>query len=102
VANLIFRDNSFRERFMTSQAFQRLTAREQLIALLVADGLSNKGIARQIDVAEGTIRMHLHNIYVKLDIANRVALTRLAIEYRYSPNLSELGPALSDVAARDA
>jgi DNA-binding NarL/FixJ family response regulator len=87
---------------MTSQAFQRLTAREQQIVLLVAEGLSNKGIVRQIDVAEGTIRMHLHNIYVKLDIANRVALTRVAIEHRYLPNPCELGPALSSVTARVA
>jgi two-component system, NarL family, nitrate/nitrite response regulator NarL len=46
------------ERFV-----QRLTAREQQIVLLVAEGLSNKEIARRIELTEGTIKIHLHNIY---------------------------------------
>jgi DNA-binding NarL/FixJ family response regulator len=40
-----------------------VSARE--IALLVCTGLSNKQIARRLDVTEGTVKMHLHNIYVK-------------------------------------
>jgi DNA-binding NarL/FixJ family response regulator len=66
------------ERFV-----QRLTAREQQIVLLVAEGLSNKEIARRIELTEGTIKIHLHNIYEKLEIPNRTALTALAIAYQY-------------------
>jgi two-component system nitrate/nitrite response regulator NarL len=61
---------------------KRLTAREQQIVLLVADGLSNKEIARRIDLTEGTIKIHLHNIYEKLDVPNRTALTALAVVYQ--------------------
>jgi DNA-binding NarL/FixJ family response regulator len=52
----------------------RLTERETIIAKLVESGLSNKQIARELDVSEGTVKAHLHNIYMKLGIANRRAL----------------------------
>ena len=62
---------------------QRLTEREQEIVLLVAEGLSNKEIARRINLTEGTIKIHLHNIYDKLEVPNRTALTALAITYQH-------------------
>ena len=51
-----------------------LTSREQEVATLVAKGLSNKEIARHLDVAEGTVKIHLHNIYGKLAVKNRTIL----------------------------
>jgi len=60
-----------------------LTAREQQIVALVADGLSNREIARRINLAEGTIKLHLHTIYEKLETPNRTALTALAIAFRH-------------------
>ena len=59
-----------------------LTARERQIALLVSDGMSNKHLARQLDLAEGTVKLHLHNIYEKLCLRNRTELTALAIAHR--------------------
>ena len=59
-----------------------LTARERQIALLVSDGMSNKHLARQLDLAEGTVKLHLHNIYDKLCLRNRTELTALAIAHR--------------------
>lgn len=53
-----------------------LTGREQSIMLLVARGLTNREIAEQTGVTEGTVKVHLHNIYRKLDIDSR---TRLAV-----------------------
>jgi DNA-binding NarL/FixJ family response regulator len=47
------------------------TQREQEIALLVADGLSNKLIARQLDVAETTIKMHMRSVFQKMGVSNR-------------------------------
>jgi DNA-binding CsgD family transcriptional regulator len=43
-----------------------LSARELEVVVLVANGLANKEIARQLHVSEGTIKLHLHNIYRKL------------------------------------
>jgi len=49
-----------------------LTAREYEIAGLVAQGLSNKHIARLLKLSEGTVKIHLHNMYEKLGGVNRI------------------------------
>ena len=56
----------------------RLTPREREIGLLVCTGLSNKHICRQLNLSEGTVKIHLHNIYGKLAIRNRTQLAVLA------------------------
>jgi two-component system nitrate/nitrite response regulator NarL len=51
-----------------------LTERERQIMHLAAKGLSNKEVGRQLNVSDGTIKVHLHHIYQKLAISNRTAL----------------------------
>ena len=58
--------------------FQTLTDREREIAALVADGLDNQAIARQLYLSEGTIRNHISAILAKTNLANR---TQLAVEW---------------------
>ena len=56
-----------------------LTSRErQIVLTLVASGLSNKGIGRQLNLSEGTVKVHMHNIFTKLGIGNRTALVAMA------------------------
>jgi two-component system, NarL family, nitrate/nitrite response regulator NarL len=57
----------------------RLTGRETDVARYVAAGLRNREIAEKANITEGTVKMHLHNIYEKLGIATR---TELAIHVR--------------------
>jgi DNA-binding NarL/FixJ family response regulator len=57
---------------------QILTPREIKLVKLVAGGLSNKLIAEKLYIAEGTVKVHLHNIYDKLKVKSRVALTLYA------------------------
>jgi two-component system, NarL family, nitrate/nitrite response regulator NarL len=64
-----------------------LTKRERQIATLVSAGLPNKEIGRQLNLTAGTIKVHLHNIFSKLSIKNRTALTALAVSDRYIPRL---------------
>jgi two-component system nitrate/nitrite response regulator NarL len=54
-----------------------LTAREREIAMLVASGNSNKQIAWQANIAEGTVKLHLHKVYQKLRVPNRTSLAAL-------------------------
>jgi two-component system nitrate/nitrite response regulator NarL len=61
---------------------QSLTSRERHITLMVAEGLPNKEIGRRLDISEATVKIHLHNIYKKLQVNNRVALTAIAITHR--------------------
>ena len=56
-----------------------LTDREREIMRLVSEGLSNKEIARRLNISQGTIKVHLHHIYQKLEINNRTVLAALAI-----------------------
>ncbi|MBL0405684.1 response regulator transcription factor [Microvirga aerilata] len=70
------------KRAKTGQVENALTAREREIVSLVAEGLSNKEIARHLGVTDGTVKIHLHNIYRKLDVGNRTALTALSLSYR--------------------
>ena len=56
-----------------------LTDREHQIMCLVSEGLSNKEIGSRLNISDGTIKVHLHHIYEKLDISNRTALAALAI-----------------------
>ena len=64
---------------MTEKSLVGLTERERQIMLLVSEGLSNKEIARRLNVSDGTIKVHLHHIFQKLDISNRTSLAALAI-----------------------
>lgn len=56
-----------------------LTERERQIMRLVSEGLSNKEIGRRLNITDGTIKVHLHNIFQKLEISNRTVLAALAI-----------------------
>jgi DNA-binding CsgD family transcriptional regulator len=57
-----------------------LTRREAEIAELVARGFANKVVAGQLGVREGTVKIHLHNIYRKLRVSNRAGLILSAIQ----------------------
>jgi DNA-binding NarL/FixJ family response regulator len=58
-----------------------LTPREIEVVSMVAKGFSNKEIGSHLCIAEGTVKIHLHNIYEKLNINRRAELVRFAEEY---------------------
>ncbi len=58
-----------------------LTERELGIIRAVARGLSNEAIAKELWVAEQTVKFHLTNIYRKLGVANRTEAARYAFEH---------------------
>jgi two-component system, NarL family, nitrate/nitrite response regulator NarL len=86
VAPAIRRATERREKDV--QLARVLTAREYEIAGLVAQGLSNKHIARVLDISEGTVKIHLHNTFEKLGGANRTSLAVLAAENRQRVSFS--------------
>jgi two-component system nitrate/nitrite response regulator NarL len=55
-----------------------LSAREREVMLLVGKGLSNRDIARRLEISDGTVKAHLQHIYRKLGIRNRTMLAVLA------------------------
>ena len=62
------------------QALETLTLREIALTRLVASGLTNQQIADELHISEGTVKVHLHHIYAKLGVRNRVGLTLYAQE----------------------
>ncbi|CAM3090631.1 Transcriptional regulatory protein LiaR [Arthrobacter ulcerisalmonis] len=59
-----------------------LTAREIQLLELLATGLSNRAIAKQIFVSEATVKTHLVHIYGKLGVDNRTAAIAAATQRR--------------------
>jgi DNA-binding NarL/FixJ family response regulator len=69
-------------RTMSVREFERLrplSSREQEVAALVCSGLPNKTIANQLGLSEGTVKQHVHNILVKLDVSSRGQLSLMMI-----------------------
>ena len=60
------------------EAAALLTPREMQMVRLVALGLRTEEISSRLAISEGTIKTHLHRVYRKLKINNRVALTLYA------------------------
>ncbi len=56
-----------------------LTAREEQVVALVADGLSNREIASELNLSEHTIKKYMFRIFDKLGISSRVELVLYAV-----------------------
>jgi len=61
-----------------SAAASILTPREIQMVRMVAGGLRNKEMSEKLAISEGTVKIHLHHIYQKLKVENRVQLTLCA------------------------
>jgi len=68
-----------RRREATSPEAPGLTDREKAVLQLVIGGSSNKEIAARLDIAESTVKRHLHNILEKLHLENRVQAAAYAV-----------------------
>lgn len=68
-------------RHMTSieQLSQRLTRREQEVVLLIVRGLSNKEVARELGLSDGTVKLHVHRIFQKTGVRNRYSLMQMGL-----------------------
>ena len=60
----------------------KLTAREREVALEAAQGLSNKQIARNLDITERTVKAHLKHVFKRLQVRDRLQLALLLSERR--------------------
>lgn len=74
-----------------------LTRREREVLGCVAEGISNRDIARRLHVSEQTVKTHLTRIFAKLSVANRVAAA-LAFHGR----TRSVGPSRGDEPRSDA
>lgn len=71
-------------------AFADLTPRETEILSLLAEGQSNKVIARNLGISDGTVKLHVKAILRKLKIHSRVEAAVIAVEKGLRYNKSEV------------
>lgn len=64
----------------------KFTPRESEIIIMLAQGESNKSIARTLDLAESTVKIHVQGILRKLNISSRVQAAVYAVEHGLMPD----------------
>lgn len=72
---------------VSSQVVERdkFSPRERDILACLAQGESNKEIARALDLAESTVKIHVQNIFKKLGMTSRVQVALYAVEHGFGP-----------------
>jgi NarL family two-component system response regulator LiaR len=64
-----------------TQITDNLTERELAVLQLLAAGLSNRDIARELNLSKGTVRNHISAIYRKLEVNDRTQAALIAIRH---------------------
>ena len=64
-----------------AKRIQSLTPRQKMVLSYVADGKSNKEIARELGVIDGTVKAHVKSIMQKLQVHNRTQAAMLAARF---------------------
>ena len=65
-------------RVLNARGNDLLTPREEQVVALVAEGLSNRGVARELSLSEHTVKKYLFRIFEKLGVSTRVELVLYA------------------------
>ena len=92
-----------RDRIAPPAPVSALTAREQEILGLVAEGRTNPQISRELWLAEQTVKFHLSKIYRKLGVSNRTEASRHALLHGLNaPRVTRLEPPRRQPIADDA
>lgn len=66
-------------RVVNHNGFNLLTAREEQVVALVADGLTNRDVARELGLTENTVKKYLFHIFDKVGVSSRVELVLFAV-----------------------
>ena len=88
-------------RLVSADGEVLLSAREQQVARLVAEGLNNREIAAQLELSEHTIKNYIFHIFNKLGVSSRVELVLYAVGQRLSSKLRGGYPQKEDLQERN-
>jgi DNA-binding NarL/FixJ family response regulator len=66
-------------RVVNHNGFNLLTAREEQVVALVADGLTNRDVAHELGLTENTVKKYLFHIFDKVGVSSRVELVLYAV-----------------------
>ena len=73
-------------RNRATQGWESLTAPERAVSQLVAEGLTNRNVARRLHISPHTVNTHLRHVFDKLSVSNRAALAA-AVAQSAKPSL---------------
>jgi DNA-binding NarL/FixJ family response regulator len=68
-------------RMLNSRGHELLTPRESQVVALVAEGMSNRDIARELNLSQHTVKKYLFRIFDKLGVSSRVELVLYAVNH---------------------
>lgn len=66
-------------RLSTTVSCEEITPREMMVWSQISKGFSNKCIARELGIAESTVKIHVRNLMLKLEVQNRTQLAAVAL-----------------------
>jgi two-component system NarL family response regulator len=66
-------------RLAERAASPTLTSREIQVLQLISEGLRNKEVGATLGIAEGTVQIHVKNIFSKLNVSDRTAAVQIAV-----------------------
>jgi DNA-binding NarL/FixJ family response regulator len=72
-----------------SQVFASLTAQEMQVLAQIAEGKTNKNIAKALFLSEGTVRNYVSSVLSKLNVANRAEAAAFAIKHHLQDHLPD-------------
>jgi DNA-binding NarL/FixJ family response regulator len=87
-------------RVLNSRGSSLLTPREEQVVALVAEGMGNREIARELNLSEHTIKKYLYRVFEKLGISSRVELVLYAVN-NGDPRNAEWLPGASRTGSGD-
>jgi DNA-binding CsgD family transcriptional regulator/tetratricopeptide (TPR) repeat protein len=91
-ARAVLRDLGHRPAAVPSDRNRRrLSGREEEVARLVAQGLSNAEIGQRLFISSRTVATHLHHIYRRLGLHSRAALIKYVLEGSPAPEVTSRG-----------
>jgi two-component system, NarL family, nitrate/nitrite response regulator NarL len=79
VAAKLFRRVAVSATVAPAGALAVLTAREREVLALIREGLANKEIAGQLQIAEATVKNHVHHLLEKLQVKRRIQAARVPV-----------------------
>lgn len=80
-------------RELQSDPIHQLSRKERIILEALSKGLTNRELAKELDISTNTVKFHLSNLYEKLSVKNRAQAiafyysSRLALESRQAPGI---------------
>ena len=81
LARFVRREDGELQEKKAENPFSALTPREYEILTLLAEGQSNKVIARNLGISDGTVKLHVKAILRKLNVSSRITAAVMAVEH---------------------